>query len=127
MKPKLKQAMDNACCVLHAEGIQFDHVDDYQLKVGSWSFYPTRGTIFQDEADQKDPRSGLAAFIEILKQHNLCPKARPRLVATPPASSPATLAPRVIDPYAKPAAPRRDRPLTSEPFIHDTPREIKLK
>ncbi len=87
MKPKLKQAMDDACRVLQAAGIQFDQVDDYQLKVGSWSFYPTKGTIFRDEDDRKDPRSGLAAFIAILKQHNLCPQrpaqkpSSPRLVS----------------------------------------------
>jgi len=53
---------------LDVEGIRFRKLTAFQLKVGLYSFYPGKGTIYLDCAPQARAERGLECFIELVRR-----------------------------------------------------------
>jgi hypothetical protein len=62
-------------------GIEFDKVSEYQIKVGEWNFYPSKGTIFRDGDPRKLRDHGLEAFTRIIRPDTANLRALPGLQA----------------------------------------------
>lgn len=60
----MREAMES----LDAEGIRFRRLTSFQLKVGLYSFYPGKGTIYLDGAPQARAERGLQCFIELVRR-----------------------------------------------------------
>ena len=55
------------CDLLRQNGIPFHKPNKHQIKVGPWSYYPSKGTILCDGRSKEKVR-GPEAFIEILNR-----------------------------------------------------------
>jgi hypothetical protein len=53
---------------LRAERIRHTQTSDYQIKVGSYNYYPGKGTIFMDRDPKARPERGLDNFIALLRK-----------------------------------------------------------
>lgn len=51
-----------------AHGIRYWKPTAFQLKVGIYSFYPGKGTIYLDGAPEARPERGLPSFIELVQR-----------------------------------------------------------
>jgi hypothetical protein len=60
-------AMHQASAALVRAGVNFQQPSPHQIKVGQFSFYPTKGTIFRDGEMQARSERGLPAFLRILR------------------------------------------------------------
>lgn len=60
-------AMYQATAALSRAGVHFQQPSGFQIKVGRFSFYPTKGTIFRDGDLQARSERGLPAFLRILR------------------------------------------------------------
>lgn len=60
-------AMHQASAALARAGVHFQQPSGFQLKVGPFSFYPTKGTIFRDGETGARNERGLPAFLLILR------------------------------------------------------------
>lgn len=60
-------AMHQASAALVRAGVNFQQPSPYQIKVGQFSFYPTKGTIFRDGETGARNERGLSAFLRILR------------------------------------------------------------
>jgi len=60
----MREAMES----LDAQGIRFKKPTAFQLKVGLYSFYPGKGTIYLDGAPQARPERGLERFLELVQR-----------------------------------------------------------
>lgn len=65
-------AMTLAITRLFQLQVDLHRTSPHQLKVGSWNFYPSKGTINAD-ANPAIRERGLGAFIVILDDHGLLP------------------------------------------------------
>lgn len=59
-------AMTEAVAWLNQNGIRFEFLPPYQLKIGPLNFWPRRGTITFDGEDQKRPEKGLDGLAAVL-------------------------------------------------------------
>ena len=59
--------MKEAISALLEEGIRFDRLTQYQLKIGRYSFYPGRNTITED-GNPGLRAKGLDTFIDLIKR-----------------------------------------------------------
>ena len=60
-------AMHQASAALARAGVNFQRPSPHQIKVGHFSFYPTKGTIFRDGETAARNERGLPAFLRILR------------------------------------------------------------
>lgn len=60
-------AMRQAIAALGREGVHFKQTSGHQLKVGPFSFYPGKGTIFRDTEIRARDEKGLPAFLRLLR------------------------------------------------------------
>ena len=77
-KPIIRTAADafhepshfgQAAAALKAAGIRYKILTKYQIKVGEYSFYPSRGTIFRDGDPTRHKQQGINAFIQLLRSN----------------------------------------------------------
>lgn len=61
---KMKLAMEH----LDAESIRYKVKTAFQLKVGPYSFYPGKGTIYMDGDLESRPERGLEHFLTIVRK-----------------------------------------------------------
>jgi hypothetical protein len=52
---------------LLARGFRVSRLTDYQLKIGDFNYYPTKGTITIDPS-RRHPKKGFNALIELLDE-----------------------------------------------------------
>lgn len=64
-------AMAEAVAWLNQNGIRFESLPPYQLKIGRLNFWPGRGTITFDGEDQKRPEKGLAGLELLLNSEEM--------------------------------------------------------
>lgn len=60
--------MNSALERLRAERIGHRQTSEYQIKVGPYNFYPTKGKIFVDGEQEARPERGLDYFITLLRK-----------------------------------------------------------
>lgn len=60
-------AMHQAAAALARAGVHFLQPTGFQLKVGPYSFYPGKGTIYRDGDVRARPEKGLPAFLRLLR------------------------------------------------------------
>jgi len=60
--------MEVALAQLDEEGIHYRRTTEYQLKVGSYSYYPDKGTIFMDGNSKAHTERGLDTFITLIRK-----------------------------------------------------------
>lgn len=58
--------MQTAIIALQARGFNPRQTSEHQLKLGSWNFWPSKGTITRDGQHGRHPESGLEAFVKVL-------------------------------------------------------------
>lgn len=58
--------MTEAKEALRELSVQYEATTPYQIKVGAYSFYPGRGTIYMDGAEKALAEKGLVEFIKVL-------------------------------------------------------------
>lgn len=64
-------AMAEAVAWLNQNGIRFESLPPYQLKIGPLNFWPGRGTITFDGEDQKRPEKGLDGLMLLLESDRM--------------------------------------------------------
>lgn len=64
-------AMAEAVAWLNQNGIRFESLPPYQLKIGPLNFWPVRGTITFDGEDQKRPEKGLDGLALLLESDRM--------------------------------------------------------
>ena len=64
-------AMLQATAALARAGVRFQQKTGFQLKVGPFSFYPGKGTIYRDGDLQAFEEKGLPAFLRLLRDDGL--------------------------------------------------------
>ncbi|MDD4911062.1 MAG: hypothetical protein PHP57_02095 [Sideroxydans sp.] len=64
-------AMAEAVAWLNQNGIRFESLPPYQLKIGPLNFWPRRGTITFDGEDQKRPENGLDGLVLLLESDRM--------------------------------------------------------
>jgi hypothetical protein len=64
-------AMAEAVAWLNQNGIRFESLPPYQLKIGPLNFWPGRGTITFDGEDQKRPEKGLDGLALLLESDRM--------------------------------------------------------
>jgi hypothetical protein len=64
----LEEAMRQAITRLKSEKITYKQMTKYQLKVGLFNFYPGKGTIYVDGAQERHPHKGLNELISLVQK-----------------------------------------------------------
>jgi hypothetical protein len=64
-------SMNQAVAALTRAGVRFQQPTPFQLKVGSASYYPSKGTIFCDGEIRARDERGIAAFLRLLRHEGL--------------------------------------------------------
>lgn len=65
--PNHTTAMHQAAAALTRAGVHFHQPSGFQIKVGRFSFYPSKGTIFRDGEMHAREVRGLPAFLRLLR------------------------------------------------------------
>lgn len=64
-------AMAEAVAWLNQNGVRFESLPPYQLKIGRLNYWPGRGTITFDGEDQKRPEKGLDGLALLLESDEM--------------------------------------------------------
>ena len=62
--PAMKATIDR----FHKEAIPFEVISQYHVKTGIHNYYPDRGRIYSDGDFKAAPRSGLDAFVSLVRR-----------------------------------------------------------